>query len=51
LVEISKREEVHVDDSEERDFCKGDLKQARPLRIPKHRWEDSIIMDFKEIGC
>ena len=22
----------------------------RPLGWPRHRWEDNIIMDFKEIG-
>jgi hypothetical protein len=22
-----------------------------PPERPRHRWEDNIIMDFKEIGC
>jgi hypothetical protein len=23
----------------------------RPLGRPRHRWEDNIKMDFKEVGC
>ena len=23
----------------------------RPLRIPRHRWEDNIKMDVQEVGC
>jgi hypothetical protein len=23
----------------------------RPLRRPRHRWEDNIKMDFQEVGC
>jgi hypothetical protein len=23
----------------------------RPLRRPRHRWEDNIKMDLREIGC
>jgi hypothetical protein len=24
---------------------------TRPLRRPRHRWEDNIKMEIKEIGC
>ena len=23
----------------------------RPLRTPRHRWEDNIKMDLEEVGC
>jgi ribosome biogenesis protein Nip4 len=23
----------------------------RPLRRPRHRWEDNIKMDLQEVGC
>jgi hypothetical protein len=36
--------------TEETNFWQGDLKQERPLGIPKHRWENGIKMDFKEMG-
>jgi hypothetical protein len=26
-------------------------KGKRPLRRPRHRWEDGIRMDLREIGC
>jgi hypothetical protein len=28
----------------------GKLKAKRPLGRPRHRWEDGIIMDLREIG-
>jgi hypothetical protein len=28
----------------------GKLEGKRPLRRPRRRWEDNIIMDLKEIG-
>jgi ribosome biogenesis protein Nip4 len=28
----------------------GKSEGKRPLRIPKHRWEDNIRMDLREIG-
>jgi hypothetical protein len=28
----------------------GKLKGKRPLGRPRHRWEDNIKMDLKEIG-
>jgi hypothetical protein len=37
---------------EMRDACKiliGKLDRKRPLRRPRHRWEDNIRMDFREI--
>ena len=29
----------------------GKPEGKRPLRRPKHRWEDSIKMDLQEVGC
>jgi len=29
----------------------GKPEGKRPLRRPRHRWEDNITMDLKEIGC
>jgi hypothetical protein len=26
-------------------------KEKRPLGRPRHRWEDNIKMDLREIGC
>jgi hypothetical protein len=37
----------------ERKLCKvlvGKPKGKRPLRRPRHRWEDGIRMDLREIG-
>ena len=31
-------------------FVTGKPKGKRPLRRPRHRWEDNIKMDLKEIG-
>jgi hypothetical protein len=31
-------------------FCFEILKIKRPLRKPRHRWEDNIKMDVKEQG-
>jgi hypothetical protein len=28
----------------------GRLKEERPLGRPRHRWEDNIKMDLREIG-
>jgi hypothetical protein len=28
----------------------GRLESKRPLGRPRHRWEDNIKMDFREIG-
>ena len=28
----------------------GKLTGKRPLEMPRHRWEDNIRMDFKDIG-
>jgi hypothetical protein len=28
----------------------GKPEGKRPLRRPRHRWEDNITMDFREIG-
>jgi len=25
--------------------------EKRPLRRPRHRWEDNIKMDLQEVGC
>jgi hypothetical protein len=39
---------------EERKICKvlgGKPKGKRPLERPRHRWEDGIRMDFREIEC
>jgi len=27
------------------------LEGKRPLRRPRHRWEDNIMMDLQEVGC
>jgi hypothetical protein len=38
---------------ERRNACRvlvGKPKGKRPLRRPRHRWEDNIKMDFREIG-
>jgi hypothetical protein len=29
----------------------GRLEGRRPLGKPRHRWEDNIRMDFREVGC
>jgi hypothetical protein len=29
----------------------GEPEGKRPLGIPRHRWEDNIKMDLKEVGC
>jgi hypothetical protein len=29
----------------------GKPEEKRPLGRPKHRWEDNIKMDLKEVGC
>jgi len=29
----------------------GKHKKKRPLGRPRHRWEDNIKMDLKEMGC
>ena len=29
----------------------GKPEGKRPLRRPRHRWEDKIKMDLQEIGC
>jgi hypothetical protein len=29
----------------------GKPEEKRPLRIPRHRWEDNIKMDLQEAGC
>jgi hypothetical protein len=29
----------------------GKPEDKRPLRRPRHRWEDNIKMDFQEVGC
>jgi hypothetical protein len=31
--------------------CTGKPERKRPLRIPRHRWEDNIKMDLHEVGC
>jgi hypothetical protein len=31
-------------------FLVGKPKEKRPLGRPRHRWEDGIIMDLREIG-
>jgi hypothetical protein len=28
----------------------GNPERMRPLQTPRHRWEDNIVMDIKEIG-
>ena len=29
----------------------GEPEGKRPLGRPRHRWEDNITMDLKEVGC
>jgi hypothetical protein len=29
----------------------GELEGMRPLGRTRHRWEDNIKMDLKEVGC
>ena len=29
----------------------GKPEVKRPLRRPRHRWEDNIKMDLQEVGC
>jgi len=29
----------------------GKFEGKRPLRIPRHRWEDNIKMDLQELEC
>jgi hypothetical protein len=29
----------------------GKPEEKRPLRGPRHRWEDNIKMDLQEVGC
>jgi hypothetical protein len=29
----------------------GKLEGRRPLGRPRHRWEDNIKMDLREVGC
>jgi hypothetical protein len=29
----------------------GRTKGTRPLRRPRHRWEDNITPDFREVEC
>ena len=29
----------------------GKPKSKRPLRRPRHRWDDNIKMDLREVGC
>ena len=29
----------------------GKPESMRPLRRPRHRWEDNIKMDLREVGC
>jgi hypothetical protein len=29
----------------------GKSEGKRPLRSPRHRWEDNITMDLQEVGC
>jgi len=29
----------------------GKPEENRPLRRPRHRWEDNIKMDLQEVGC
>jgi hypothetical protein len=29
----------------------GKPEGKRPLRRPRHRWEDNIQMDLQEVGC
>jgi len=32
-------------------FLVGKPDGKRPLRRPRHRWEDNIKMDIREVGC
>jgi len=34
-----------------RGFWWGNLREKRPLRRPRRRWEDNIKMDLQEVGC
>jgi len=39
---------------ESRGICRvlvGKPEGKRPLRRPRHRWEDNIKMDLQEVGC
>jgi hypothetical protein len=39
---------------ERRGLCRvlvGKPVGKRPLRRPRHRWEDNIKMDLQEVGC
>jgi hypothetical protein len=41
-------------DGEERGVYRvlvGKPEGKRPLRRPRHRWEDNIRMDLQEVGC
>jgi hypothetical protein len=29
----------------------GKPEEKKPLRRPRHRWEDNIRMDLQEVGC
>jgi hypothetical protein len=29
----------------------GKRERRRPLGRPRHRWEDNIIIDLREVGC
>jgi hypothetical protein len=29
----------------------GKRQGRRPLERPRHRWEDNVKMDFREVGC
>jgi len=39
------RKEVYIG------FWWGNLKAKRPLKRPRHRWQDNIKMDLQEVGC
>jgi hypothetical protein len=32
-------------------FWFENLRGKRPLGIPRHRWEDNIRIDLREVGC
>jgi len=32
-------------------FLGGEPEGMRPLRRPRHRWEDNIKMDLQKVGC
>ena len=34
-----------------REFYLGKPEGKRPLGRPRHRWEDNIKMDLREVGC